>query len=403
MKLGLFDNPYTDPTIYPDWLNNAHKEAAKKAAVQSMVLLQNSNNILPLDSGNEYKIALTGPLADAAHEQLGTWTGDGDREESVTVLQAMKESENIKNRLFYAPGLEYSRSMEKSGIEKAVKAANNSDVVLLVLGEESILSGEAHSRADINLPGAQQELVEELAKSEKPIIAVIMAGRPLTIRPILDKVDAVIYAWHPGTMAGPALVDLIFGIENPSGKLPVTFPTTVGQIPIYYAKKNTGRPPSPESLVNLDEVPAGTGTLHHAFKSQYLDEGYEPLYPFGFGLSYTTFEYSNISISDTVLNKNGKITVSAIVKNSGTVTGEEIVQFYVRDLVGDRSRPVRELKGFTRIKLEPGKSKEVSFTLRADDLAFTNRSMITEAEPGDFMVWIGGSSRADLGTRFRLR
>jgi len=259
---------------------------------------------------------------------------------------------------------------------------------LLFIGEEQILSGEAHCRAFLNLPGAQEELVAALAATGKPIAAIIMAGRPLTFRAVADKVHAILYAWHPGTMGGPAIADVVFGLANPSGKLPVTFPRTVGQVPIYYAHKNTGRPPS----VNELGIPMGTPLDPRGFTSKYLDVDFTPEYPFGFGLSYTRFEYSNIQVSAPQIKMGGKVTVTAELKNSGKMAGEEVVQLYVQDLFGSVTRPVKELKGFTRVALQPGESKTVSFDLSTDDLAFYDINMKFTAEPGDFHVWIGGNS-----------
>ncbi len=399
-RLGLFDNPYTDPAGFPAVLNEDHKALAKKAAEQSVVLLQNTKNILPL-SKDIQKVAVIGPLADAPHDQLGTWIFDGHKKNSITPLQSIKEFLG-SSRVIFAKGLETSRTKDTSGFQQAVDAAKVSDAVLLFLGEESILSGESHCRADISLPGAQQQLVETLAETGKPVVAVVLAGRPLTIGSILDKVHAVLYAWHPGTMAGPAITDLLFGVESPSGKLPVTFPLAVGQIPIYYSHKNTGKPATKESWQKMDDIPVEAFQLSIGNTSHYLDAGFEPLFPFGFGLSYTTFEYKNIKVSANRIKMNETVDISAEVRNTGQLAGEEVVQLYVRDLFADRTRPVRELKGFKRIRLEPGEQKIVTFTLGTKDLAFTNRKMQKVTEPGKFFVWIGGNSNADLKTEFEI-
>jgi beta-glucosidase len=403
MNLGLFDQPYTNPDDFPEWLNADHKELARKAAVQTTVLLKNKDDILPLSVEKIRNIAVVGPLANDPHDQLGTWIPDGDKNGSTTPLKSVSDLFGDGEKVHYARGLKLSRTKDHSGFKDAVQAASKADIVLLFLGEESILSGEAHCRADIGLPGAQEALVYEIAKVDKPVVAVIMAGRPLTIRPILDQVDAALYAWHPGTMAGPAITDIIFGKENPSAKLPVTFPTSVGQIPIYYAYKNTGKPATMKSWVKLDDIPAGTTYIPGGFTNHYLDEGFEPLFHFGYGLSYTSFEYSAIDCSSDQLTPHGVMTVSADVKNTGKRAGTEISQLYVRDVVGDRTRPVRELKGFQRITLNPGEKKRVFFDLRAEDLSFTNRAMIRTPEAGLFKVWIGGSSQADLTTEFYLK
>jgi beta-glucosidase len=401
MLLGLFENPYTDPTTFPKLLNDEHRAIAREVAVQSLVLLQNKQNRLPLK--NDLKsIAVIGPLADAPHDQLGTWIFDGDKKHSITPLQSIRKLFENSSKVIFAKGLEISRTKDQSGFGEAIEAAEQAEIVLLFLGEESILSGESHSRADIGLPGAQVELVEAIAKTDKPIVAVILAGRPLTIRDILDKVDALLYAWHPGTMAGPAICDVLSGRVAPSGKLPVTFPTHVGQIPMYYAHKNTGKPPTPESWVKMDDIPVGAFQLSIGNTSHYLDEGYEPLYPFGFGLSYTTFEYKNIQLSAKQVRMGESITLSVEVINTGNFDGDEVVQLYVRDLFADRTRPVRELKGFKRITLKKGQSDTVTFEIETDDLAFHNRQMKLVTEPGEFQVWVGSDSRATLTANFEI-
>ena len=276
------------------------------------------------------------------------------------------------------------------------------DAVIVFLGEESILSGEAHSRADIDLPGSQVELVHRLRESGKPVIAVVLAGRPLTVENILEQVNALVFAWHPGTMGGPAIADVLFGVESPSGKLPVTFPKMVGQIPIYYAQKNTGKPATPETFVHLDDLPVRAVQSAYGMTSHHLDAGYTPLFPFGFGLSYAHFSYSDIESSASTVGMEETLTVEAVVTNDGDVTAEEVVQLYVRDLVGDVTRPVRELKGFQRLRLNPGERSRVSFELGAADLAFHGQEMTLMTEPGQFHVWIGGSSDAHLRAEFTL-
>ena len=298
--------------------------------------------------------------------------------------------------------MENSRSRVSGAFDEAAKVAADSDSVLLFLGEESILSGEAHSRADISLPGDQAELVRRIRKSGKPVIAVIQAGRPLTLTNIVDEVDAILYAWHPGTMGGPAIADLLFGIESPSGKLPATFPRMVGQIPIYYSQKNTGKPPSPDTVVHIDDIDAHAPQLSTGMTAFHLDAGYTPLFAFGHGLSYATFEYKDIRVSASEVGMDGTMTISAELTNSGEVAAEEVVQLYVRDLVGNVTRPVKELKGFRRVRVEPGQSITVDFDLHTDDLAFYGRNMQRVTEPGLFHAWIGGSSETDLRTEFRI-
>jgi len=401
MLLGLFENPYTDPASFPELLNDGHRAIAREAAAQSLVLLQNKQNRLPLK--NDLKsIAVIGPLADAPHDQLGTWIFDGDKRHSITPLQAFRDNAGKNLTIHYAQGLAISRTKDLSGFSEAVNAAQQSEVVILFLGEESILSGESHCRADIGLPGAQEALVDVLAETGRPIVAVILAGRPLTFRNILDKVDAVIYAWHPGTMAGPAICDVLSGKVAPSGKLPVTFPTHVGQIPIYYAHKNTGKPPTPQSWVKMDDIPADAPQLSIGNTSHYLDEGYEPQFPFGFGLSYTTFQFSDLQISGPRVAMGESVKISVRVTNSGQYDGHEVVQLYVRDLFADRTRPVRELKGFKRITLKKGQSDTVTFEIETHDLAFHNRQMKLVTEPGEFQVWVGSDSRANLTANFEI-
>ncbi|MBU2675974.1 MAG: beta-glucosidase BglX [Gammaproteobacteria bacterium] len=401
-SLGLFEKPYTDPTALPPIANQHALETARRAALQSIVLLKNDHAVLPLSSDKLNSVAVIGPLAHAPYEQLGTWIFDGDRDLSVTPLQAIPELIGDAVKVRYVRAMENSRSKVSEAFDDAVEAARKSDVVLLFLGEESILSGEAHSRADINLPGDQAELVRRLREVDKPVIAVILAGRPLTLTNIVDQVDAILFAWHPGTMAGPAIADLLFGIESPSGKLPVTFPRMVGQIPIYYNQKNTGKPPSPETVVHIDDIDAHAPQLSLGMTAFHLDAGYTPLFAFGHGLSYTEFDYRHIRVSAHEIGMGDTVTVSADLTNKGDVAAVEVAQLYVRDLAGNVTRPVKELKGFKRLRLEPGESVTVEFELHTDDLAFFGRNMQLMTEPGDFHAWIGGSSETALRTEFRI-
>ena len=402
LRLGLFENPYTEPGEFPEPGNDDHLAVAREAALQSLVLLQNEGNALPLDVGALDSIAVIGPLSDDPYEQLGTWIFDGDPELSRTPLQAIRAFVGDRAEINYVRALETSRSRDTDGFGEALAAARASDAVVLFLGEESILSGEAHSRADIDLPGAQVELVRALHAAGKPVIAFILAGRPLTVGNILDYVDALVFAWHPGTMGGPAIADVLFGVESPSGKLPVTFPRAVGQIPIYYAHKNTGKPATSDTYVHLDDLPVRGAQAAFGMTSHHLDAGYTPLFPFGFGLSYGRFTYSGIELSRSTLGMSDSLAVQAVVTNSGDVEADEVVQLYIRDLVGDVTRPVKELKGFQRIRLQPGDSRTVSFELNPADLAFYGQDMELMVEPGEFHVWIGGSSDADLRASFTL-
>ncbi len=399
-KLGLFDNPYVQIPEKSKAYSETHLAAARQAAVQSVVLLKNKNSVLPL-TDKVKSVAIIGPLADAPHDQMGTWVLDGDKNYTQTPLKAINEIYGNKVKILYEKTLDYSRDVNTANFGRAVAIARQADVVLLFMGEESILSGEARCRADISLPGAQTALIQELKKAGKPIVLIIMAGRPLTIEKEVELADAVMYAWHPGTMGGPAIADLIFGKEVPSGKLPVTFPKMVGQIPIYYNHKNTGRP-AREPLDLIGNIPPGAKQFTLGHTSYYLDAGASALFPFGFGLSYTTFEYSNLQLSSDKMKKDGSITVSCTITNTGKYEADEIVQLYIRDLVGSITRPVKELKGFQRIHLAPSESKIVSFTLNASDLAFWNNENKLVIEPGDFDVWIGKNSQEGLKGSFKL-
>jgi beta-glucosidase len=401
-RLGLFADPYTNPADLPPIASDQALATAKRAALQSVVLLKNDAGILPLDRNRTGSIAVLGPLADAPHDQLGTWVFDGNAGFSVTPLAALRQLAGEGIDIRYLKTLEHSRSKSVDQFDTAAKMAQEAGVALLFLGEESILSGEAHSRADISLPGAQAELVQRIRQAGTTVIAVILAGRPLTLANIVDQVDALLFAWHPGTMGGPAIAELLFGIESPSGKLPVTFPRMVGQIPIYYNQKNTGKPPTPETIVHIDDIDAHAPQTSLGMSAFHLDAGYQPLFPFGYGLSYTSFDYRDIRASAPTLEPGGTITISAELSNIGGVAAAEVVQLYVRDLVGSVTRPVKELKGFRRVWLEPGETVTVKFGLRTDDLAFCGRDMLWRAEPGEFHAWIGGSSDTELRTTFRL-
>lgn len=401
-RLGLFENPYTNPADLPAIANDNALQTAKTAALQSVVMLKNENDVLPLSTDQIDSIAIIGPLADAPHEQMGTWVFDGDPTLSITGIEGIRGLVDDAVNIRFVRAMETSRSRETDAFDEAVAAAHESDVVILYLGEEAILSGEAHSRADINLPGAQAELVRRIRETGKPVIAVILAGRPLTLTNIVDEVDAILYAWHPGSMGGPAIADLLFGIESPSGKLPVTFPRMVGQIPIYYNQKNTGKPPKPGEIVHIDDIDAHAPQTSLGMSAFHLDAGFAPLFPFGHGLSYAEFEYGNIRTDAAELAIGDTLTISADLTNNGAVAADEVVQLYVRDLVANVTRPVRELKGFKRVRVEPGQTVTVDFEIHTDDLAFYGRDMKLATELGEFHTWIGGSSAADLRTAFRI-
>ncbi len=401
-RLGLFEQPYTDAAHFPAAGNAAHLQAARDAAAESVVLLKNVHGMLPLSREHLDRLAVIGPLADDAHEQLGTWIFDGDVHLSQPLLPALRERAGAGVTVEYVRGLASTRSRDRSGFAEAVAAADRADAVVLVLGEEAILSGEAHCRTDITLPGAQQALIEAVAATGKPVVLVLMAGRALALEQVVPQVHALLYAWHPGSMAGPALADLLFGVVAPSGKLPVTLPRVTGQIPIYYAHKHTGKPPTPETVVHMDDIPARVPQLSVGNTSFHLDTHPSPLFPFGHGLSYSSVAYSDIRTTDPVLEADGTITILADVTNTGPRDVDEVVQLYVRDLVGNVTRPVRELKGFIKLRLHPGEHRTVSFTLAARDLAFYGRAQRLITEPGEFHAWIGGDSTTQLRTEFRL-
>lgn len=400
-RLGLFDNPYTDPQAGKKILDPAFLDHARTVARQSAVLLRNENSTLPLSADGISSVAVIGPLADAPRDQLGTWCFDGRAENSVTPLAAIREVLGEK-RVNYVQALSYSRDKSKAGFAAAVAAARRSDAVLFFGGEEWILSGEGQSRGEIDMPGAQTELLEALAATGKPVILVIMAGRPLAIGRELEISDAVLYAWHGGTMAGPAIADLLFGKESPSGKLPVTFVKGAGQIPFYYYRNNTGRPANDQAWTPFDSIPVVNPQSSLGYKSFHLDYGFTPLLPFGYGLSYTTFEYSDLALSSQVMNMDGTLTVKAKVTNTGNMDADEIIQFYVRDRVGSITRPIKELKGYMRLRINRGETAEVEFALTAADLAFFNGKE-TVTEPGKFDVWIGPSSDEGLHSDFILQ
>jgi beta-glucosidase len=401
--LNLFAEPYTDATAFPAAGNADNLAIARDMARQSVVLLENRNGTLPLQKDRLRSLTVVGPLADDPYEQLGTWIVDGDPAISRTPLAGIREVVGDAVEVRFAKALETSRSRATEGFEAALGAARESDAVVVFLGEESILSGEAHSRADIGLPGAQAELVKRLHETGRPVIAVVLAGRPLTLAGILDHIDALLFAWHPGTMAGPALADLLFGVESPSGKLPATFPRMVGQVPIYYAHKHTGKPATAETFQHIDDIPVRMPQSSSGFVSSHLDAGFTPQYAFGYGLSYARFGYSDLQLSARSIAPGESLTASVQIANEGPVAAEEVVQLYLRDLVGSVTRPVKELKGFQRVRLAPGESRRVSFTVGPDALAFYGAEMKFAAESGDFHLWIGGSSRADLQAAFTLR
>lgn len=390
-ELGLFDDPYRyssetreKQVVFSDELMQHAREAGRK----SIVLLKNEpvngKKLLPLAKSAQ-TIALIGPLADAPEDLLGTWHASGDPSKVVTLVTAFQEAAP-GSKILYAKGCS-TENDDRSGFEEALNAARQADIVVMAVGENYRQSGEAASRSELGLPGAQQALLEEIHQLGKPVVAVVMAGRPLTLGWMDENVPAVVNAWHLGTMSGPAIADVIFGDYNPGGKLVITFPRNVGQIPIFYSMKNTGRP--------FD--------ANNKYTSKYLDVPNTPLYPFGYGLSYTTFNYNDLKVSKPVVGFGEKFQVEVTVTNKGEREGEETVQLYTRDLVGSVTRPVKELKGFQKVKLKPGESKKITFTLSSDDLRFYTQNMEFKAEPGKFRVFVGGSSADVLEAEFELK
>lgn len=396
-RLGLFENPYVDESLARQVAYAPeHLAAAKQSAVESAILLQNNNDVLPLKSAK--RILVTGPMADAPYDQLGTWAFDGEEAYTVTPLTALRKDYEV----VYEPALAYSRDASTAGIPAAVAAARSVDAVVAFVGEEAILSGEAHSLSQINLQGAQSELIKALKATGKPVVVVVIAGRNLTIERDLENCDAMLYSFHPGTMGGEALADLITGRAVPSGKSPVTFLRDAGQAPFYYNHPMTGRPNSgTETLLN--DIPLKAGQTSLGCTSYYLDTGYGPLFPFGYGLSYTKFEYANIAIDKAEYAEGDTIVVEYDLTNTGNYDATEVAQLYVRDLVGSVVRPVKELKRFERVELKAGETKHCRFELPVAELAFWNRDMEYVVEPGNFQLWVAGDSATGEPLAFAVK
>ena len=384
--LGLFDDPYRYSDLdrqNAEVMKPENIQAAREMAHKSMVLLKNENNALPL-SKSVRTIAVVGPLSEARRELIGSWSAAGDWAKSVTLLEGIKNA--VPNaRVIHADGCDINCT-STSGFQAAVNAARQADVVILALGEAYWMSGEAASRSDINLPGMQQQLAEAIHKTGKPVVAVLMNGRPLTINWLDENIPSILQTWFLGTTTGDAIADVLFGDVNPSGKLPITYPRNVGQIPIYYNMLPTGRPFKAEDK----------------YTTKYLDVPNEPLYVFGYGLSYTTFAYSDLAVSAASMLPTDTLTVTVTLTNTGSREGEEVVQLYIRDKVASISRPVKELKGFVKVSLEPGESRSISFVLNQNDLSFYKEDLSFGWEPGDFDVFVGGNSRDVLNATFSL-
>ncbi|WFC40514.1 beta-glucosidase BglX [Pseudoxanthomonas sp. SE1] len=389
-RLGLFDDPYrscTDDgareralTLTPE-----HRADARRMAQKSLVLLENDNQVLPL-AKSVRTLAVIGPLADHRRAMLGNWAVAGREEDAVTPLEGLKAALGDRTRLVVAKGAEID-SQDTRGFADAVAAAKQADAVVMFLGEHPDMSAEANNRTSLDLPGVQEQLALAVAATGKPVVVVLLNGRPLSIGGLKGKVPAILEAWFPGIEGGHAIADVLFGDVNPSAKLPITFPHNVGQVPIYYAHKNTGRPPR----------------MEEKYTSKYLDVPWTPLYAFGHGLSYTTFRYDAPVVSSATLKPDAlEQRVSVRVTNTGKRAGEEVVQLYVRDDVASVTRPVKQLRGFQRVSLQPGESKTLTFTLGFDDLAMYDARMQQVVEPGTFTVFVGGSSDRTQQAEFRV-
>lgn len=399
-KLGLFDDPYRycdENRAATEIFTDASRKIARDIAAQSFVLLKNDNNILPLKKGGT--IALIGPLADARENMTGTWSVAADNTRSTTLLEGLKGVAGANAKILYAKGsnldadsvleinatmfgktLHRDRRPAAEILQEALNIANQSDMIVAALGESAEMSGEASSRSNIEIPAIQKELLAALLKTGKPVVLVLFTGRPLALTWEQKNVPSILNVWFGGSEAGAAIADVVFGDVNPSGKLSTTFPQNVGQVPLFYNHKNTGRP--------LQE-----GKWFSKFRSNYLDVSNDPLYPFGFGLSYSNFTYSDVKLSSASLKGPQTLKASVTVTNSGKVTGKEVVQLYIRDIVGTSTRPVKELKGFQKIELKAGESREVTFNITPEDLKFYNYDLKYDWEAGDFTIMIGGNSR----------
>ena len=408
-KLGLFDAPYkycSEERAKNEILTPDHLRLAREAATQTFVLLKNQNHTLPLKKAGT--IAVIGPLGNTRSNMPGTWSVNADLAATPSLLEGLKTVAGDKANITYALGANllsdateqknatmFGREIDRDSrpeqevIDDAIRLAEKADVVVAALGEGSEMSGESSSRTSIDIPAVQQRLLAALLKTGKPVVLVLFTGRPLAIKWESDNVPAILNVWFGGTQAALAIADVLFGDVNPSGKLPVTFPQNVGQVPIYYSHKNTGRP-----------LP--DGHWFTKFRSNYLDVSNEPLYPFGFGLSYTTFTYSGIKLNSANLRPGGSITASVTVTNTGSVEGKETVQLYTRDMEGSITRPVKELKGFQKISLKPGEHKEVTFTITGNDLKFYDAHLKYVAEPGEFKIFVGPNSRNVKESHFTL-
>jgi beta-glucosidase len=386
-RLGLFDDPYkycNEEEESGIILHEDHLKIARDAANKSIVLLKNNNNLLPLN--DDKKVALIGPLADDQFHIIGNWAAKGDRD---GIAVSVKEGFEAQNKKFnYSVGCEID-SQDKSKFDEAIKIAKDADVAVMVMGESERMSGEAASRTDLKLTGVQQALIAEIKKTGTPIVLVLFNGRPLNLTYENKTVDAIVEAWFPGTSGGHSVTDVLYGNYNPSGKLTVTFPRNVGQVPLYYNMKKTGRPEDIEGA-------------HERYVSKYIDVPNSPLYPFGYGLSYTTFKYGKTFLSNDRLTEDNFITISTTITNIGNMMGEEVVQLYIKDRFGSITRPMKELKGFKKINLKKGESKTVEFNITAEDLKFHNNKLEFTNESGDYDLFVAGSSDHEFTNSFRF-
>jgi beta-glucosidase len=399
-KLGLFDNPYKyldEKRAAAEIFTEANRKTEREIAADCFVLLKNQNNILPLKKSGT--IALIGPLADNKENMTGTWSVAANFDKSISVLQGLKDVAGDNVKILYAKGSNldadpafeeragmFGKSLHRDNrpaseiIQEALNIASQADIIVAALGESAEMTGESSSRSNIEIPQAQKDLLQILLKTGKPVVLVLFTGRPLAIKWENDSVPAILNVWFGGSEAGHAIADVLFGDVNPSGKLSTTWPQNVGQVPLYYNHKNTGRP-----------LP--DGAWFQKFRSNYLDVSNDPVYPFGYGLSYTNFSYSDLKLSSTSLKGNQALTATVTLTNNGTKDGKEVAQLYIRQLVGSIARPVKELKGFQKIFLKAGESKTISFNITPEDLKFYNSDLKYDWEAGDFVIMVGGNSR----------
>jgi beta-glucosidase len=419
-RLGLFERPYADEAREPSVIMRAeHVAAARRIAARSLVLLKNERGALPLAKDLK-SIAVVGPLADSPKDMLGSWTGDGRAEDAVTLLEGIKAKVSPQTKVSYVKGVAVegrgvtgnydapppsaatnaggtnvaqtndearnsTTPTDRDRFADAVRVARGADVTIIAVGESAEMSGEAASRTSLDLPGRQSELIRAIHETGKPYVVVLMNGRPLTINWLAENSPAILETWFAGTQGGHAIADVLFGDVNPGGKLPVTFPRAVGQLPLYYNHKSTGRPPTDQK-----------------YTSKYLDVPWTPLYPFGHGLSYTEFRLSDLQLSARSIRPDGQLTASVVVENTGARAGDEVVQLYVRDVAASVTRPVKELKGFERVTLAPGERRRVEFRLTPEHLGFYDRALRFTVEPGEFKVFAGTSSANGLEASFTV-